>query len=162
MPTRKSFEHLRCSVANTAELIGDRWTTLILRDAFMGVRRFDDFQKDLGIARNVLTDRLAMLCDNEILLTRKYEDRPPGSSTCSPLKAKIFLTSSWRCGVGATPGIRLPMPICEPWCTWSAALPPMGLSDASIATAISITATPVSNRSSTLLPPGRARFRNPR
>ncbi len=77
VPSRKSLEHLRCSVANTAELIGDRWTVLILRDAFMGVRRFDDFQKDLGIARNVLTERLTMLVDNDILFTQQYEDRPP-------------------------------------------------------------------------------------
>jgi len=101
MPTRKSFEHLRCSVANTAELIGDRWTTLILRDAFMGVRRFDDFQKDLGIARNVLTDRLAMLCANEILLTRKYEDRPPRFEYLLTPKGKdLFdvIVAMWRWG----------------------------------------------------------------
>jgi DNA-binding HxlR family transcriptional regulator len=76
MPARKSLDHLHCSVANTAELIGDRWTVLILRDAFMGVRRFDDFQKDLGIARNILTDRLEMLVGSGILTTRQYEDRP--------------------------------------------------------------------------------------
>jgi HxlR-like helix-turn-helix len=50
-----------CSVARTLEAIGDRWTMLIVRDAFLGVRRFDDFQRDLGIARNVLSDRLARL-----------------------------------------------------------------------------------------------------
>ena len=77
MPARKSLDHLHCSVANTAELIGDRWTVLILRDAFLGVRRFDDFQKDLGIARNILTDRLGMLVESGILTTRLYDDRPP-------------------------------------------------------------------------------------
>lgn len=64
-------------MANTAELIGDRWTVLILRDAFLGVRRFDDFQRDLGIARNVLTERLTMLVEADIFSTRLYEDRPP-------------------------------------------------------------------------------------
>ena len=77
MPARKSLDHLHCSVANTAELIGDRWTVLILRDAFLGVRRFDEFQKDLDIARNILTDRLEMLVETGILTTRLYEDRPP-------------------------------------------------------------------------------------
>jgi DNA-binding HxlR family transcriptional regulator len=76
VPTRKSLEHLHCSVANTAELIGDRWTVLILRDAFLGVRRFDDFQKDLGIARNVLTERLTMLVEAGIFVTALYENRP--------------------------------------------------------------------------------------
>ena len=56
MPARKSLEELQCSVANTAELVGDQWTVLILRDAFLGIKRFDDFQRDLGIARNVLAD----------------------------------------------------------------------------------------------------------
>jgi DNA-binding HxlR family transcriptional regulator len=50
---------------------------LILRDAFLGVRRFDDFQKDLGIARNVLTERLTMLVEADVFSTRLYEDRPP-------------------------------------------------------------------------------------
>jgi DNA-binding HxlR family transcriptional regulator len=77
MPARKSLEELRCSVANTVELIGDHWTMLILRDSFLGVKRFDDFQKDLGIARNVLTDRLGRLVAAEILTTRLYEERPP-------------------------------------------------------------------------------------
>src|SRR5215218_5522396 len=52
-----------CSIAGTLEIIGDRWTILILRDAFRGVRRFDEIQQDLGIARNVLTDRLTKRVD---------------------------------------------------------------------------------------------------
>jgi DNA-binding HxlR family transcriptional regulator len=65
-----------CSIAGTLEIIGDRWTILILRDAFRGVRRFDEIQHDLGIARNVLADRLAKLVDAGILEKRKYQDRP--------------------------------------------------------------------------------------
>lgn len=77
MPTRKPLDHLGCSVANTVDLIGDRWTVLILRDAFLGVRRFDDFQQDLRIARNVLADRLELLVNADIMRTREYETRPP-------------------------------------------------------------------------------------
>ena len=65
-----------CSIAGTLEIIGDRWTILILRDAFRGVRRFDEIQHDLGIARNVLTDRLTKLVDHGVLTKRKYQDRP--------------------------------------------------------------------------------------
>jgi DNA-binding HxlR family transcriptional regulator len=65
-----------CSVAGTLELIGERWTPLILRDAFMGVRRFDDFQRDLGIARNVLQARLERLVEAGILRRVLYQERP--------------------------------------------------------------------------------------
>ena len=65
-----------CSIAGTLELIGDRWTLLILRDAFRGVRRFDEIQRDLGIARNLLADRLQKLVEHGILEKRQYQDRP--------------------------------------------------------------------------------------
>jgi DNA-binding HxlR family transcriptional regulator len=65
-----------CSIAGTLALIGDRWTFLILRDAFRGVRRFDAFQEDLGIARNVLTDRLGRLVDHGIMERQQYCERP--------------------------------------------------------------------------------------
>lgn len=65
-----------CSIAGTLEVIGDRWSILILRDAFRGVRRFDEIQHDLGIARNVLADRLCKLVEHGVLEKRKYQDRP--------------------------------------------------------------------------------------
>ena len=65
-----------CSIAGTLEVIGDRWTILILRDAFRGVRRFDELQRDLGIARNVLADRLGKLVDHGIMERRLYQTRP--------------------------------------------------------------------------------------
>jgi DNA-binding HxlR family transcriptional regulator len=68
---------LDCSIAGTLELIGDSWTLLILRDAFRGVRRFDALQRDLGIARNLLADRLAKLVSHGILTKQQYCDRPP-------------------------------------------------------------------------------------
>jgi DNA-binding HxlR family transcriptional regulator len=75
MPARDLTEH--CTVARTLDVVGDRWTVLVLRDAFYGVRRFDDFVADLGIARNVLTDRLARLVDHGVLVKEMYEERPP-------------------------------------------------------------------------------------
>jgi DNA-binding HxlR family transcriptional regulator len=72
----RTYEGQQCSIARTLELVGERWTLLILRDVFLGVRRFDDFQRNLGIARNVLTDRLARLGDEGILERWPYQERP--------------------------------------------------------------------------------------
>ena len=72
----RTYDRQICSIARTLEVIGDRWTMLVIRDAFLGVRRFDDFQRSLGIARNVLADRLARLCDDGVLQRRSYHQRP--------------------------------------------------------------------------------------
>jgi DNA-binding HxlR family transcriptional regulator len=71
-----STDHLNCSVVRTLDLIGERWTLMVLREAFMGVRRFSVMQRELGVARNVLSDRLGRLVDNGILERRQYQDRP--------------------------------------------------------------------------------------
>jgi DNA-binding HxlR family transcriptional regulator len=72
----REYEGQNCSIAGTLELVGERWTLLILRDAFLRVRRFEDFQRSLGIARNVLSARLQLLCDEGILERRAYQERP--------------------------------------------------------------------------------------
>jgi DNA-binding HxlR family transcriptional regulator len=72
----RTYDSQVCSVARTLEAIGDRWTMLVIRDAFQGVRRFDDFQRRLGVARNVLTDRLGRLVDDGILARVPYQERP--------------------------------------------------------------------------------------
>ncbi|HBO71479.1 MAG TPA: transcriptional regulator, partial [Acinetobacter sp.] len=64
-----------CSVARTLSVLGDRWTMLILRNAFMGVRRFDDFQRSLGWTRHVLSERLKRLVEHEILVKVPYVQR---------------------------------------------------------------------------------------
>ena len=71
------LELVDCSVARTLEVVGERWSLLILRDAFYGVRRFDDFQYDLGVARNILSDRLRKLVAQGVLERSRYADRPP-------------------------------------------------------------------------------------
>ena len=73
---RRDYAGQACSIAGALELIGERWTLLIVRDLFLGVRRFDDLQRDLGIARNVLRDRLNFLVDEGIVRRRRYQERP--------------------------------------------------------------------------------------
>ena len=67
----------RCSVARTVAVIGDRWTLMILRDCFLGVRRFEDFQDRLGISRTITTERLKALVADGVLRRVAYQDRPP-------------------------------------------------------------------------------------
>jgi DNA-binding HxlR family transcriptional regulator len=66
-----------CSVGRAVELIGDRHTVLVLRECFLGERRFDRLQRNTGIARNILSDRLSKLVAHEILGRRLYQERPP-------------------------------------------------------------------------------------
>jgi DNA-binding HxlR family transcriptional regulator len=73
---RSDYSGQTCSIAATLELIGERWTLLIIRDAFLGIRRFDDFQRRLGIARNVLQSRLERLVDEGVLRRVEYQQRP--------------------------------------------------------------------------------------
>jgi len=71
---KASFADMRCSIAQSLEIVGEWWTLLILRDSFLGVRRFDDFVERLGISRNVLTDRLDTLVAADILQRRPYDE----------------------------------------------------------------------------------------
>jgi DNA-binding HxlR family transcriptional regulator len=66
-----------CSIAGALEVVGERWSLLIVRDVFLGLRRFDQMQADLGIARNVLQARLERLVDQGVLERRLYQQRPP-------------------------------------------------------------------------------------
>ena len=73
----RTYPDQDCSIARTLEVAGERWSLLILREAFWGTSRFDDFQAHLGIARNVLTSRLEHLCDSGLMEKRMYSERPP-------------------------------------------------------------------------------------
>lgn len=68
---------LDCSIARTLAVIGDRWTLLILRDAFLGARRFEALQASLGVSRHRLADRLARLVEHGVLRRERYQDHPP-------------------------------------------------------------------------------------
>jgi DNA-binding HxlR family transcriptional regulator len=74
---RKSFGNMQCPVARSLERVGEWWSILILRDAFAGMTRFDEFQKSLNIAPNILTRRLTALVDAGMLQRRLYCEHPP-------------------------------------------------------------------------------------
>jgi DNA-binding HxlR family transcriptional regulator len=74
---RKSFADMHCSVAQCLEVVGEWWSMLILRDVFLGVNRFDQFQERLGISRNILNQRLGRLVEAGILVKVPYSDHPP-------------------------------------------------------------------------------------
>jgi DNA-binding HxlR family transcriptional regulator len=73
---RKSFTEMHCSVAQCLEVIGEWWSMLIVRDVFLGVTRFDEFQQRLGISRNILNQRLSHLVDAGVLTKVAYSDHP--------------------------------------------------------------------------------------
>lgn len=74
---RKSLADVPCSIARALDVLGDPWTLLVVRDAFFGLRRFEQFQERLGIARNTLSDRLATLVEHGVLERVPYQERPP-------------------------------------------------------------------------------------
>ena len=74
---RADYTGQNCSIARALELVGERWTILILRDVFLGTYRFEKLQNELGIARNVLQTRLERLVEEGILRRVQYEQRPP-------------------------------------------------------------------------------------
>ncbi|MBR1223015.1 helix-turn-helix transcriptional regulator [Bradyrhizobium sp. U87765 SZCCT0131] len=76
MPGKTDLSRLNCSLARALGAVGDWWTLLIVRDAMFGVKRFSDFQHSLGIARNILSSRLARLIEADILARQGTEARP--------------------------------------------------------------------------------------
>ena len=78
MARTADYSRQSCSIAATLEVVGDPWTLLIVREAFSGVRRFEDWQTRLGVARNVLAVRLKTLVEHAVLEKRRYSERPPG------------------------------------------------------------------------------------
>lgn len=119
-----------CSIQRTLDVIGDRWTLLILRDVFRGVRRFSLIQADLGIARNLLTDRLNTLVDADVLERVPYHERPlrheyrltQKGRDLSPALVALMRWGDRYCGGGEVPtelvhdacGTRVEL---QPWCT---------------------------------------------
>jgi len=80
----RDYPNQLCSIANSLEVIGERWSLLIVRDVFNGNRRFGEMQSSLGVARNVLSARLQRLVDEDILERRQYQE--------SPARYEYFLT----------------------------------------------------------------------
>lgn len=74
---RKNVGNTQCPIARSLERVGDWWNILILREAFYGVKRFDDFQTNLGIATNTLTRRLNDLVEGGLMQRKLYSEKPP-------------------------------------------------------------------------------------
>jgi DNA-binding HxlR family transcriptional regulator len=73
---KRDYPTQYCSMAAALEIIGERWTILIVRDIFLGVRRFDDLQRSLGVARNILQTRLERLVEQGIVVKKAYQQHP--------------------------------------------------------------------------------------
>lgn len=92
---RTSFEDMQCPIARSLERVGEWWSILILRDAFLGSTRFDQFQKNLGIAPNMLTRRLNGLVESGLLERRLYSERPPRSEYVLTERGRDFRPVLW-------------------------------------------------------------------
>lgn len=77
MPRRTSLGDAHCAIAQALDVVGDWWTLLIVRDTARGVHRFEELQRELGLSRKVLTERLRLLVDADVLTRVPYQDRPP-------------------------------------------------------------------------------------
>jgi len=91
----KSLSHTRCPIARSLERVGEWWSILIVRDAFAGISRFDDFQKSLGIAPNMLTRRLKTLVASGLLEKRPYSDKPTRYEYVLTQKGRDFRPVLW-------------------------------------------------------------------
>jgi DNA-binding HxlR family transcriptional regulator len=92
---RKSFSEMKCPIARSLDRVGEWWSILILRDAFLGSTRFDQFQKSLGIAPNMLTRRLNTLVDSGLLERRRYSERPPRDEYLLTERGRDFRPVLW-------------------------------------------------------------------
>ncbi len=73
----RTYDQQVCSIARALEIVGERWSLLIMRDVLRGMHRFDDLQESLGVTRSVLSARLAWLVDEGLLRRHRYQERPP-------------------------------------------------------------------------------------
>src|SRR5487761_1764 len=91
----KSFAGMQCPIARSLERVGEWWSILILRDAFRGLSQFDQFQKSLGIAPNMLTRRLNALVEAGLLERRRYSERPPRDEYVLTERGRDFRPVLW-------------------------------------------------------------------
>ncbi len=92
---RKSFEDMSCPIARSLERVGEWWSILILRDAFRGATRFEQFQKSLDIAPNMLTRRLNALVESGLMERRRYSDHPPRDEYVLTERGRDFRPVLW-------------------------------------------------------------------
>src|SRR5271166_5905939 len=104
---RKSFGNMQCPIARSLDRVGEWWSILILRDASLGLTRFDEFQESLGIAPNILTRRLKALVEAGLLERGRKSERPPGDEYVLTEAGRDFRPVLWALLAGAT-SISLP------------------------------------------------------
>jgi DNA-binding HxlR family transcriptional regulator len=105
---KREYDGQNCSIARALELVGERWTLLIVRDAFFGLRRFDEFQDSLGIASNVLASRLDRLVEAGIFERVRYQQRPDRfeyrlTERGRALRTPLLALMQWGDGIGGKP-----------------------------------------------------------
>jgi DNA-binding HxlR family transcriptional regulator len=115
---RTRFDDWDCSIARTVDILGDWWTPMVIRSAFLGARRFEQFTDGLGIPRNVLTERLNRLVDEGIMTKVEYQDRP--------VRHEYRLTDK---GIGLYPVIVSLLEWGNRWLDWDGDGPPVHLVD---------------------------------
>jgi DNA-binding HxlR family transcriptional regulator len=118
---RTSLADMHCSVARTVDVIGEWWTPLIVRDAFYGRRRFEDFQRSLGLARNVLAARLERLVETGIM--ERVQEHPPrdeyvltekGRDLFPVIAALLAWGDKWTAGPAGPPLLLIHEPCGQP------------------------------------------------
>lgn len=92
---RKRYGNMKCPIARSLDRVGEWWSILILRDAFYGLRRFDEFQKSLGVAPNILTRRLNRLVESGLLERRPYSEHPPRDEYVLTERGRDFRPVLW-------------------------------------------------------------------
>jgi DNA-binding HxlR family transcriptional regulator len=111
---RTNFGDMACSIARTLDVVGEPWSPLIVRDVWVGIRRFDQLQADLGISTKVLTERLKWLVERGILDRRAYAERPQrheyvltdkGAELCSILMAMTAWGDKHLAGEAGPPAL---------------------------------------------------------
>jgi DNA-binding HxlR family transcriptional regulator len=111
---RTNFGAMACSIARTVDIAGEPWSPLILRDVYVGIARFDDVQRDLGISSKVLTQRLQWLVQHGMLERSRYSERPPrdeyvltqkGLEFCDVLLAMSAWGDKWTAGPDGPPAL---------------------------------------------------------
>ena len=105
---RTRFADMACSIARTLDVIGEPWSPLILRDVYVGISRFDQIQRDLGISRKVLAERLAWLCEQEVLERKEprgagYGLTPKGLELVDLLMVMVRWGDRWTAGEAGPP-----------------------------------------------------------
>lgn len=115
---RTRFDDWDCSIARSVDILGDWWTPMVIRSAFLGARRFEQFTDALGIPRNVLTERLNRLVGEGIMVKVEYQDRP--------VRHEYRLTEK---GVGLYPVMVSLLEWGNRWLDWDGEAPPVDLVD---------------------------------